>query len=90
MQSFIEITFPILKKGKPDTYQTFADYQELGAQQCFTLPETRRDLRHKHHIITEGCKIEDMATGKKYHCDSVLFSPFTKSKYPILQVTPMR
>ena len=86
MQSFIEITFPVLKKGKPDTYRTFADYQELGGTCCFILSETKRDLRLKHHLITEGCNIEDMKTGKKYLCENIVFSPFTVAKYPIMQV----
>ena len=40
----------LIKKGKPDTYRTFADYQELGDTCCFILSETKRDLRLKHFL----------------------------------------
>jgi len=88
MQNFIEITFLVLKKGKPDTYRSLADYHKLDEVRYYRFPETKRDLRLKHHILIEGCMIEVMNTGDKYLCDKSVYTSFTKSKYPFLQVSP--
>lgn len=85
MQKGIRITFPVNKKNKPDTYRTMADYREVGDSRCFRLPETQRQLRHKRHVVTEGCIIEDLVTGERYRCFHVLI-PDQRPKRPIMQV----
>ena len=85
MQKGICITFPVKKKNKFDTYRTMANYQELCDACCFWLQETQRDLRHKHHVVTEGCIIEDLATGERFRCFHVLI-PDQRPKRPIMQV----
>ncbi len=88
MQKGIRITFPVKKKNKPDTYRTIADYKELGDARCFYLRETQRDLRHKRHVVTEGCIIEDLITGERFKCFYVLI-PDVRPKRPIMQVVPI-
>lgn len=88
MLKSIHITLPVWKQNKPDTYRTFAESQELGDVRCFVLPDTQRDLRHKHHVVTEGCIIEDMITGEKYKCLKVVI-PELRPKRPIMQVVPL-
>ena len=84
----IKITFPVKKKNHDDTYKTMAQYEELGDARCFILPETNRALTRKHHIVTEGCIIEDLITEETFRCLSVHFT-IGQSKHPILQVTPV-
>ncbi len=88
MEKGIRITFPVTKKGKPDTYRTMASYVELGDARCFYLAETQRDLRHKRHKVTEGCTIEDLVTGERFRCFYVLI-PEQRPKRPIMQVVPI-
>ena len=85
MQKCIYITFPLRKKNKPDTYRTMADYRELGDTKCFLLPKTQCDLRHKHHVITEGYIIKDLITGEQFKCTKVIIPAF-RPKRPIMQV----
>ena len=89
MLKSIHITFPVNKKNKPDTYRTMADYRELGDTRCFWLPETQRQLRHKHHVVAEGCVIEDLITGERFKCSRVI-TPDIRPKRPILRVEPIR
>ena len=84
----IKITFPVKKKNRDDTYKTMAQYEELGDARCFILPETNRALIRKHHIVTEGCIIEDLITEETFRCINVNLT-IGQSKYPILQVTPI-
>ena len=88
MVRFIHITFPTKKKNKHDIYRTSADYQELGDARCFVLPETQRQLRHKHHVVTDGCIVEDLITGETYRCFKVLI-PELRPKRPIMQVVKL-
>jgi hypothetical protein len=88
MQRGIHITFPVKKKNKPDTYRTMANYRELGDSRCFWLHETKRQLRHKRHVVTEGCIIEDLVTGERFKCVKVIV-PDIRPKCPIMQVVPI-
>ncbi|MCR5335599.1 MAG: hypothetical protein K6E42_03500 [Synergistes sp.] len=88
MQKGIRITFPVRKKSKPDTFRTIAEYRELGNDRCFLLSETQRDLRHKHHVVTEGCIIEDLVTGERFKCSYVLITDY-RPKRPIMWVVPI-
>ena len=88
MQRGIHITFPVKKKNKPDTYRTIANYRELGDSRCFWLHETKRQLRHKRHVVIEGCIIEDLVTGERFKCVKVIV-PDIRPKCPIMQVVPI-
>ena len=88
MKKFIHITFPAKKKNKHDVYHTSADYQELGEVRFFVLPETQRQLRHKHHVVTDGCIIEDLIIGETYRCFKVLIREL-RPKRPIMQVVKL-
>ena len=88
MQKGIEITFPVRKKNQVDTYRTLASYSEFGNSRCFTLPETNQELMRKHHLVTEGCMIEDLITGERFKCFHVNLTE-GRTKHPIMMVEPV-
>ena len=88
MQTGIEITFPVKKKGRDDICRLMAEYRESDAGRCFILHETNRKLTRKRHTVTEGCLIEDLISGKTFKCVGVTLTE-GQSKFPIMQVEPV-
>ncbi len=87
MQKCIKITFPAKKKYQDDTYKTMAIYTESEGSRCFILQETNRQLQRLHHMVTEGCLIEDLISDEVFRCIKVTFTE-GKCKFPIMEVEP--